>query len=302
MLNNPIYQAQCFGNVEPIEYMVPYPNLRSLAVGQCIKFSNSILFEKNGLTNFDFLKTVNEYSNWLADKGINKGDIVYVKNISSPEFDILSYAVWSIGAILTISDGPNIGDIKPKFVIDSLSILQKDKIAEQSAEFEASSNILLNDTAIIFYHRGKGIILSHYNLLINAYGILKELKILHNHTIQVKIPNNTSAYIVLHTILPLYSGTTITDKNAKITFGQDSKSNYIVQFEWEKLRNTKPQSLYVLPEATAILAIGEKPNHLLSITENNKHLNINGHSVMAGYLDKKQNEAVFKAGSLVISK
>lgn len=302
MANNPIYQAQCFGNVEPIEYMVPYPNLRYLVVGQCIKFSNNILFEKSGLTNSDFLKAVNQYANWLANKGINKGDIVYVNNIPSPEFDILSYAVWSIGAILTISDGLDIGDIKPKFVIDSPSILQKNKIAENPTEFEALSNILLNDDAMIFYHCGQGIILSHYNLLINAYGILKELNILHNHTIQVKISNNTSAYVVLHTILPLYSGTTITDKNSTITFGQDSKSDYIVQFEWDKLSNTKPQSLYVLPEATAILAIGDKPNHLLSITENKKQLKINGHSVMAGYLNKKQNETVFKAGSLVISK
>ena len=36
-LKKRIYQAQCIGNVEPIEHMVPYPNLRSLVDGQNIK-------------------------------------------------------------------------------------------------------------------------------------------------------------------------------------------------------------------------------------------------------------------------
>ena len=37
-----IYNAQCIGNVEPIEYMIPYPSMRSLIEGQTIKFSNEI--------------------------------------------------------------------------------------------------------------------------------------------------------------------------------------------------------------------------------------------------------------------
>ena len=99
MIDNPIYKAQCFGNVEPIEYMVPYPNLRSLAVGQCIKFSENILFQDNGLTNGDFLKLINKYSNWLSVKGIVEGDRVFVQNIKSPIYEILSYAIWSLGAV-----------------------------------------------------------------------------------------------------------------------------------------------------------------------------------------------------------
>lgn len=35
-----IYQAQCIGNVEPIEYMIPYPSMRSLIEGQNIKYSD----------------------------------------------------------------------------------------------------------------------------------------------------------------------------------------------------------------------------------------------------------------------
>ena len=39
-----IYQAQCIGNVEPIEYMIPYPSMRSLIEGQNIKFSKQLIF------------------------------------------------------------------------------------------------------------------------------------------------------------------------------------------------------------------------------------------------------------------
>ena len=38
-LKERIYKAQCIGNVEPIEYMIPYPSMRSLIEGQNIKFS-----------------------------------------------------------------------------------------------------------------------------------------------------------------------------------------------------------------------------------------------------------------------
>ena len=34
-----IYNAQCIGNVEPIEFMIPYPSMRSLIEGQNIKYS-----------------------------------------------------------------------------------------------------------------------------------------------------------------------------------------------------------------------------------------------------------------------
>ena len=96
--------------------------------------------------------------------------------------------------------------------------------------------------------------------------------------------------------------TSIINNDADITFGTNNKAIYQVQFDWNKLEDTKPQSLYVLPEATAILSTGRKPNHLLSIIEENDSYKINGHSVMMGYTVDKLNSTVFKSGSLVISK
>ena len=306
MKNNPIYKAQCFGNVEPIEYMVPYPNLRALAVGQCIKFSNSILYKDIELTNYSFLRSINKYANWLSNTGIIKNDRVFVNNIPSPTMEIISYAIWSIGAILVISNEKEIdlaiSKTKPKLVIDNLTDKDKSIINKQSDEYIEISNTLLLDEAVIYFNNGNGIRLNHYNLLINTYGIQRHLDILHKDILNIDIPQNTTAGIVLKTILPLYTGTSISDKSSNIYFSTKSDADYQVKFEWKNLIDTNPQSLYVLPEATAILAFGSTPNHIISINDRKDSFKINGHSVMMGYLDDDENTKVFKSGSLVILK
>ena len=50
-LSDQIYNAQCFGNIEPIEYAVPYPNTFSLLVGENIKFANNYLFLDEKINN-----------------------------------------------------------------------------------------------------------------------------------------------------------------------------------------------------------------------------------------------------------
>ncbi len=306
MKNNPIYKAQCFGNIEPIEYMVPYPNLRSLAVGQCIKFSNNILYKDIGMTNGSFSKSINKTANWLSKIGINKNDRVFVRNIISPMMEILSYAIWSTGAVLVIADEKEndsvINTLKPKLIIDKITKKIQATIDGQSGDFMETSGTLLLDEAVIYFINGNGIRLSHYNLLINTYGVQRHLNILHKDVLNIDVPSNTSAGIVLKTILPLYAGTSISDKSANITFSAKSDADYQVKFDWIKLSDTKPQCLYILPEATAILAIGSTPNHLIAIIEDKDKFKINGHSVMMGYFDTIANNRVFKSNSLVILK
>ncbi|MBT7424405.1 MAG: hypothetical protein HN782_09375, partial [Candidatus Marinimicrobia bacterium] len=43
-LKEKIYQAQCLGNIQPIEHMVPYPNLRALVDGQNIKYGQKLVY------------------------------------------------------------------------------------------------------------------------------------------------------------------------------------------------------------------------------------------------------------------
>ena len=120
--------------------------------------------------------------------------------------------------------------------------------------------------------------------------------------LEIDIPKSNTTFLVLNTILPLYAGSSITDENADIIFSTKTDSSYKIKFEWNELVDSKPQSLYVLPETTAILAIGSRPNHLLSIKIEDNTYKINGHSVMTGYVDDNINSQVFKDDSLIISK
>ena len=306
MKNNPIYKAQCFGNVEPIEYMVPYYNLRSLAAGQCIKFAKSFLYKDIGITNGDFFRSINKTANWLLKKEIGKDDRVLVTNILSPQLEILSYAIWSVGGILVIADNNEIDSAikktNPKLIVNKFTEDDKLIIKDQSNDFIETSSTLLLDEAVIFFHNDNGIRLSHYNLLVNTYGVQKHLNILHTDILNIDIPLYSSTGIVLKTILPLYSGTAISEKSANITFSTKSNADYQIRFKWTKFSDTDPQSLYILPEVTAILAIGSMPNHITSIIEEKEDYKINGHSVMMGYIDRGENKKVFKSNSLVISK
>ena len=53
-LQQRIYQAQCLGNVEPIEHMVPYPNLRALVDGQNVKYGKKMVYADLGLTSVSY--------------------------------------------------------------------------------------------------------------------------------------------------------------------------------------------------------------------------------------------------------
>ena len=65
-----IYQAQCVGNVEPIEYMIPYPSMRSLIEGQNIKFSKQLIFSNLSITNYEFYILVQKTAKWLLEMDI----------------------------------------------------------------------------------------------------------------------------------------------------------------------------------------------------------------------------------------
>ena len=56
-----IYQAQCIGNVEPIEYMIPYPSMRSLIEGQNIKYAEQIIIKDRNITKQTFTIMCNRH-------------------------------------------------------------------------------------------------------------------------------------------------------------------------------------------------------------------------------------------------
>ena len=68
-----IYNAQCIGNVEPIEFMIPYPSMCSLIEGQNIKNGSSydgttFSYTPPGFTNEQNLKFLRDRRNDLLTK------------------------------------------------------------------------------------------------------------------------------------------------------------------------------------------------------------------------------------------
>ena len=55
---NQLYKAQTIGNIEPIEYMIPYPSTQAIIEGQVIKYGNEIVFEDYNLTNIQFYELI----------------------------------------------------------------------------------------------------------------------------------------------------------------------------------------------------------------------------------------------------
>jgi len=66
--------------------------------------------------------------------------------------------------------------------------------------------------------------------------------------------------------------------------------------------NYEKNKIFILPENTAVLCIGDKPIHMTTIDKRNKKIKINGHSVMMGYLNEKNNEEVFLNNGMMIKR
>ena len=122
-IKNKIYQAQCIGNVEPIEYMIPYPSMRSLIEGQNIKYAEQIIIKDRNITNQTFYNYVQQTSHWLESLGLEPKDRMIIPELGYPQTEILLYGIWNLGAIGVLAvdvDKNNIKDIvSPKLKIDA---------------------------------------------------------------------------------------------------------------------------------------------------------------------------------------
>ena len=101
-LSDRIYQAQCMGNIEPIEFMVPYPNIYSLIEGENIKYGHQVLFTDYNLTNKDFLRLVHQGANWLRENGVQPKERVFIHDLEYPMAEIFAFSIWAYGATVVL--------------------------------------------------------------------------------------------------------------------------------------------------------------------------------------------------------
>ncbi|MCP4711415.1 MAG: hypothetical protein GY869_22575, partial [Planctomycetes bacterium] len=231
-----IYQAQCFGSVEPIEYMIPYPNLGSLVDGQNIKLADRFWYLPQQLSYADLLQRINQTANWLEQLSITNHDRVYLANCSTPAAEILAHAIWLVGGSVVIgTDQQKILDgCEPKLIIgnstadngsvDKISIDKEEKqypkITEKfPSNYRSKHKALLSDEALVYWSGDRGIRLSHYNLLINANGSLSQLASDRDTALRINLPATTTAWAVLQAILPIYAGIGMSPDEGELGIG-----------------------------------------------------------------------------------
>jgi hypothetical protein len=307
-LSDRIYQAQCMGNIEPIEFMVPYPNIYSLIEGENIKYGHRVLFTDYNLTNKDFLRLVHQGANWLRENGLQAKERVFIHDLEYPMAEIIAFSIWAYGATVILASSTlakkDLNGIKPSFVVNATNCPSIESLTNYSTEFMPTFRPALLHEALIYCVADKIIQLSHYNLLVNTNGLKKYLGLNRDDTFLVKLAPESTAWAVLQLILPLYAAASITSNNPKIIFGiegQFDNPNYIIKMEWTKISKEK-NNIFILPENTAILCIGNKPIHMTTIEKRNKNMKINGHSVMMGYMNENNNEAVFRNNGMMIKR
>ena len=79
---------------------------------------NSLINSKSGIskiTNFEFLRLIQQTSNWLNHNNIKPKDRVILPDIGSPQTEILLFGVWGLGASAILSKQNSIKNIKSYF-------------------------------------------------------------------------------------------------------------------------------------------------------------------------------------------
>ena len=302
-LKERIYQAQCLGNVEPIEHMVPYPNLRSLVDGQNVKYGKKMVYDDLGLTSDKIYRMAQQTANWLVSKGIRPQDRILMDQLPFPQNEVLSFGIWTLGASMILTgdgdlDGATIAS-SPSLTI-ALDTNYFEKIKSFSEYHDPTHKPLLADEAMVYWSDGKGIQFSHYNLLVNTNGVQHAIDLFENQTYHINIEPNSMPWVILQAMLPLYTGAPLTSNNPNMRLGVD-EGDFRIQFQWDKLEETDPPSLFVCNENTAFIAMNKIPIHLTAMNHATHPTSITGHSVMMGYLENTLNEKMFKDGSLIIN-
>lgn len=301
-----IYKAQTIGNIEPIEYMIPYPSTQALIEGQNIKFGDQIIYQDHNITNLDFYLLIQQTAHWLSEQGIKPKDNVIIEENEFPQAELILFGLWHIGARGTVLEHENV------YVDKRLSLKTLDKetnlldsVSSYPNNFQPEYKALLSETAINIISDTGTIFLSHYGLLVNTNSIQKALGLQPGTGLCCDISSNSSSWVVMKALLPIYSGCiyTQTKPSVVLTFNTiEQAKGFQLREDWENLDEFKGHHIGICTENSAAFCLGKIPMHLTDYKINDDELWIKGHSIMNGYLDQNQNKTAFKNDYLIIQK
>ena len=301
-LEKRIYQAQCIGNVEPIEYMIPYPSMRSLIEGQNIKFSEQVIIEDSSITNLKFYGLVQQTAHWLDSIGLKPRERIIISELEYPQAEILLYGIWHLGAIAVIPANMDVDRVKQKsdtsLLVDQ-GIDLFENIKDFPTKFEPKYKPLLNDEALVTFEKEQGIRLSHYNLLVNVNSIQKVLSIKSRTRYKSSLKPRSTGWVVFQAILPIYCGCFFDTVNPDFTIGE-TENDFNLRYDLKNMSEYSKTDIAICPENSAGLSLEGLPVHLTDFSLKNGELKLQGHSVMMGYLDDSANESSFRNKALYI--
>jgi len=305
-IKSSIYKAQTIGNIEPIEFMVPYPSTQALLEGQNIKYRNHLICKDPKITNYVFFQLVQQTANWLEECDIKPKDNVLIEKLDFPQTQLLLYGLWYLGACGAIIES-KIKKIPSSFIMNNLPKFKNlvKEVNSYSNNYTPKHRPLLSDTALnIITERGI-VLLSHYGLLVNSSALQKSINLNLGVSIYSDISTNSSSWVIINLLLPLYCGAIIDNNNPDILFTYEAinkNSGYQLRNDWENLNSFKSHHIGICTENTAAFCVGKNAIHLTEYQLKNKTLYLKGHSVMNGYMNQSKNKMVFKNNYLAINK
>ena len=301
-IKDSLYKAQTIGNIEPIEYMIPYPSTQSILEGQIIKFGNDMVFKDYNLTNIQFYELIQKTSHWLSKQRISPKDNVVIEESSFLNSILLLYGLWHLGARAVFLESPSLKidkSIKAKKVNYDYNLINQ--IESFPSKFIPKHKALLNENAVISISERNTLFFSHYGLLVNVNSLQKGLNLHSNTKFHCTLEPNSSFWVVLCAILPVYSMCTFSSKNPSIILTYDNISpqeGFRLRKDWKNIEEFSINELGLCEENSAVFSIGKEPLHLTDFRINNNELWLKGHSLMNGYLNKDL--MTFKEDYLVI--
>jgi len=301
-LKQKIYKARCIGNVEPIEYMVPYPSMRSLIEGQNIKYAEQVIFNDPELTNLQFYELIQQTAHWLDSIGLKPKERIILSELDFPQTEILLFGIWHLGAVAVIPSHIEIDEVIQSFgaslVVPSNTDLFE-SIKDFPKVFDPKYKPLLDDEALISFEKSAGVRLSHYNLLVNTNSIQKAIGLKSRTPFNCHLTPTSTAWAVLKAILPIYCGCITSEKNPEFTIGE-SDCTFNIRTDLENHNQFDETDIGICPENGAVLSVGQIPLHLTECHFHDNEIELHGHSLMMGYLDNELNEFCFREGGFFL--
>ena len=224
-------KAQHVRGVPPSEVMVPYPNIRSLLESQAnfLKDKIFIIYENDKISYNDFVKKVNQYSNFLIDNNLVKNNSYSISSNKPIFFLIELFAIWNIGGRINLS-------LKNNMKIDFEKIFKN-----YNSKFIPIKKNKFYDICMQFQNKnGNTIFLSEYNLLVTAMGISNNFNVNENNLFMYFYPFKNKLNLIFAILSSLYLGSEFQflNKNHNFNKCKTITTLFIEEFFFsEKIKN-----------------------------------------------------------------